>query len=174
MKRRGGGISLQISEGPSKIVLDQFLLDAKIRAIGALDTYLNNEEYQYATVLDAVATPWYQTNPVKPLGYAEGYLRVEDILMIAPLDPAMQRRIQLMPGSQRAIFYVGAFAIQANLSMGSEMKLSEAIETLAKRFLTLTDISIFPMFTSNAALPDTIPIALLNRAKISLYHAAEE
>ena len=93
MKRRGGGISLQISEVPSKIVLDQFLLDAKIRAIGALDIYLNNEEYHYATVIEVVATPWYQANPVKPLGYSEGYLRVEDILMIVPLDPAMQRRM---------------------------------------------------------------------------------
>ena len=169
----GGGLTLQISEVPSKIVLDQFLLDAKIRAVGVLDTNLNNEDYNYITVVDGVATPWYQTNPVKPIGYSEGYLKISDIVMVYPLNPDVQQKIQLMPNFERAVFYVGSFAIHANLIVGAGMSLSEAMEALPKRFLAATEVSLFPMFPANTALPDVMPIALLNRSRISHYHGVE-
>ncbi len=170
----GGGISLQISEVPAKIVMDQFLLEANVRSVGVLDTSLNNEDYDYVTVLGVVATPWYQTNPVQPMGYSEGILKITDILMVYPVDSEMQQRIQKMPHSEPVVLYAGPFAIHANLTMGADMSLSEAMEALEKRFLTITDVSFFPMFPANAALPDVMPIALLNRAKVSLYHGVQE
>jgi hypothetical protein len=169
----GGGLTLQISEVPAKIVLDQFLLEAKIRAVGVLDTSLNNEDYNYVTVVEAVATPWLQTNPIKPIGYPEGYLKISDIVMVYPLESDVQQRIQLMPHSQRGVFYLGSFIIQGNLSVGADMGLSEAMESLLKRFLVATEVSLFPMFPANTALPDQMPVVLLNRAKIYQYHGIQ-
>ena len=55
--RSGGGLSLQIFEVAAKIVMDEFLLDAKLKAVGSLDDNLNNEDYNYAIVTNGVATP---------------------------------------------------------------------------------------------------------------------
>jgi hypothetical protein len=69
---------------------------------------------------------------------------------------------------------VSRFAIQANLSMGMGMSLSGAVDGLNKRFLALIEASIFPMFPANSIeLPKVMPVALLNRAKISHYHSIE-
>jgi hypothetical protein len=171
--QRGPGITLQISEIPANIVLDQFLLETKIKCVGNLDTYFTNEEYNYVTVLDTVARPWSQTNPVKPIGYAEGYLKIEDMILIYPMDPEAQSKIQLMPKAERAIFYMGPFVVQGNLIMGADMQLAEAMDSLVKRFLILTEASLYPMFPATAAMPEVMPVVLLNRAKISQYHAAE-
>ena len=174
MPAGGGGLTLQISEVPAKIVLDQFLLDAKIKAVGVLDINLNNEDYDYVNVLDGVATPWSQANPLKPIGFTEGVLRIEDMLLIYPLDPAVQTRISLMPHSERGIFYMSSFIIQANLYMGEGTALLAAIDSMTKRFLAATEVSLFPMFPTSTALPETMPIALLNSAKIYNYHGVED
>ncbi len=170
---KGGGITLQINEIQSKIVLDQFLLDTKIKSVGALDTSLNNEAYNYVTITEAISTPWYQNNPIQQVDFAEGYLKIRDILLIYPMDEKAQKRIQLMPHSERIIFYLERFAIRGKLSMGSDMLLSGVLDSLDKRFLAITDASIFPMFPARTSISETMPLALLNRAKISHYHAAE-
>jgi len=170
----GAGLSLQISEVVAKIVLDEFLLDAKVKAVGAVDDSLNNEDYNFLTVTDGLATPWRQTNPLKSIRYKEAFLKIADIYLVYPTDPAVQIKIKLMPNAERGIFYVGRFAIQANLSMGMGVSLAGAVDGLNKRFLTLTEASLFPMFPANLLeLPKVMPVALLNRAKISHYHPVE-
>jgi hypothetical protein len=170
----GGGLSLQINEIATKIVLDEFLLDAKVKAVGALDDSLNNEDYNYLTVLNSVASPWRQINPLKPIHYNEGFLKIQDIYLVYPLDPAVQVKIKLMPHAERGIFYIGHFAIQANLSMGLEMRLAGVMDGLTKRFVTVTDASLFPMFPAkNVEMPQVMSVALLNRAKISHYHPVD-
>jgi hypothetical protein len=172
--RPGGGLSLQIFEVAAKLVLDEFLLEAKVKTVGALDDNLNNQDYNYLTILSGLATPWRQANPLKPIRYKEAYLKMEDIYLAYPVDPTVQVKIKLMPHAERGIFYLGQFAIQANLSMGQEMSLSGAVDGLTKRFLTVTDASVFPMFPAkNVDLPPVISVALLNRAKISYYHPVE-
>jgi hypothetical protein len=168
-----GGITLQISDVHSNIVLDQFLIDAKIKSIGTIDSSLNNEAYNYVTITDAVSTPWYQSNPIQQIDFSEGVLSIAEILLVYPVDEDMQQRVQLMPHSEPVIFYLERFAVRANLSMGSDMLLSGVLDSLDKRFLALTGVSLFPMLPARIALPETMPVALLNRAKISHYHAAD-
>ena len=168
---KGSGITLKINDVKSKIMLDQFLIDANVKSVGAMDTGLNNEAYSYLTITDAVSTPWYQINPIKMLDFAEGYLKMSEVLLVYPVDPEAQERIQLMPHSECIVFYLERFAVKANLSMGADMLLSGVLDSLDKRFLTITDATVFPMFPARAKLPQNIPIALLNRAKISHYHA---
>lgn len=167
---KGSGITLKINDIKSKIMLDQFLIEAMVKSVGAMDTGLNNETYNYATITNAVSTPWYQNNPIKMLDFAEGYLKLSDVLLVYPEDTEAQKRIQLMPHSECLIFYLERFAVKANLSMGADMLLSGVLDSLDKRFLTITEATVFPMFPARAGLPQNMPIALLNRAKISHYH----
>ncbi len=165
-----GGLSLQIKDIPSKIVMDQFLMDATVRSVGSMDTSLNNVQYNYLVASNVVATPWHQNNPLKPIGYAEGYLTISDILLIHPTDSEAQGKIKLMPRMEQMIFYLERFVVHAKLSMGEDMVLSGVLDSLDRRFLAITDVSVFPMFPAAASLPRSMPIALLNRDKISHYH----
>jgi hypothetical protein len=167
---QGGGLSLQINEVHSKIVLDQFLLDSRIKAVGTVDNTVNNEAYNYLTIGEVVATPWDKNNPIKPLGYPEGFLKIMDIVALCPLDTEAQQKIQLMPHSEQLIMYVGRFVIQAKLSMGDSMTLAGVLDSLDKRFLAVTEMSLFPMFPAGAGLSGTMPVGLVNRALISHYH----
>ena len=168
------GITLQISDVPAKVVMDQFVIDAKVKAIGAIDSSLNNEAYNYVTIVDVVSTPWYQSNPIQQIDFNEGFIKILDILLVYPLEKETQDRIQVMPHSMPIIFYLERFAVRANLSMGSEMLLAGVLDSLDRRFVALTNVSLFPMFPARTALPENIPVALLNRAKISHYHAVDQ
>lgn len=165
------GLTPQISEVPAQIVLDEFLLEAKIRIVGVLDDSLNNEDHTYVSVTEGVATPWRQNNPIKPIGYEEGVLRIEDILMVYPTDPSVQAKIKLLSRAERVILYVGPFAIYGNLSMGPDTGLSSVMDALPKRFLAITEVSVFCMFPARAAMPRVMPVALLNRSKVSHFHS---
>ena len=166
-----GGISLQISEVPVKIMLEQFLLEGKLKTVGALDDGLNNEAYSYVSMLEVVATPWRQSNPIKPMSCPEMHLKIEDIWLIFPVEQAGQSAIKLLPQQQRLILYMGEFVLNCGLSMGQDIPLSGVMEAMAKRFLPVTNLSLFPMFPPKATLPGVLPVALVNRLKISHYYA---
>ena len=166
------GLTLQIFEIVTKIVLEDFLLDAKIKAIGQLDDSLNNEDYDYVTVLNGVASPWRRDNPVKPIGYKEGYLKIADTLLIHPVEAAAQQSVKRMQRAEPSVLYMKHFAVHGNLNMGQEMSLSGVMEGFTRRFLVMTDVSVFPLFPASAAMPENMPIALVNRALINHYHAA--
>jgi hypothetical protein len=173
---RGSGITLKINDIPAKIMMDQFLIEADVKSVGALDTNMNNEAYNYLTINNAVSTPWYQSNPINQLDFTEGYLKLSDVLLVYPTDPKAQEKIQLMQHSEAVIFYLERFAVRGDLSMGSDMLISGVLDSLDKRFLALTGASVFPMFPARTSMPQNMPIVLLNRDKISHYHpvSAEE
>ena len=168
-----GGISLRISEVPVKIVLEHFLLEGKLKTVGSLDDGLNNEAYNYVSIVQVVATPWRQINPLKPMSCAEMYLKIEDIWVIYPVDPAGQAAVKLLPHHERVILYLGEFVLNCNLSMGADIPLSGVMEALPKRFLPVTEVSLFPLFPPKASLPGVLPVGLVNRQKISHYYGSE-
>ena len=79
-----------------------------------------------------------------------------------PLDTSLRPR--------RLDDFTGQAGIKGNLSMGADMSLSGVLDSLDKRFLTLTEATVFPMFPARTNLPKNMPLTLLNRAKISHYH----
>ena len=93
--------------------------------------------------------------------------------MVYPINAADQAAIQLMPHSERAILYAGGFVIHGNLSMGGDMTLSTALDGITKRFLALTDASIFPMAPASAAISEVMPLVLLNHSMVYKIHGAE-
>lgn len=165
------GISLQISELDAKVVLAEFLLACKVKSVGSIDTSLNNEAYNYVGATDVIATPWRQDNPVSPLAYAEAALKMDDILLLCPDDPD-EGNITLMPGSMDVVAYIGQFAIYGSLSTAADVSLTSAMETSTKRFMPITNVSIFPMFASQVAPLENIPVAVIKRDKITHYHLA--
>jgi hypothetical protein len=167
-----GGISLQINQIACKIVLNEFLAEGQVKAVGNLDNTINNEKNTFLSVYEGVATPWHQHNPLKPISYAQSILKIDDILLIYPTDPAEQAKIKLMPHNEPAILYGSGFAIQGNVFMGAEDNLETVMDAVIKRFLTLTQVSIFPLFPAKTSIPEVIPLALLNKAKIYQHHAA--
>lgn len=169
----GGGLSLKISEVPCKIVLAEFLLEGKLQSVGAMDVNLNNEMYNYSTISEVVASPWHKENPIKPIGYEEGYLKIADILLIYPLEAEDQKEISLMPGQLDVVLYMRAFAIHGQLSVGADVAPSGILETSEKRFLPITNVSVFPMFPSGPAPIQEAAVGLVSRANISHYHVCK-
>ena len=92
-----GGISLQIAEVEIKMVLPQFLVEAKMKAVGNLDNTLNDERYNYLTLFQGVSTLWQQNASLKPIRFAESVINVADMLLVYPINPDDQAAIQLMP-----------------------------------------------------------------------------
>jgi hypothetical protein len=168
----GGGISLQINRIACKIVLEQFLVEAQVKAVGNLDNTINNEKNIYLTVFEAVATPWAETSPLKPLTYAQGIIKIDDILFIYPTDPAEQAKITLMPHKELGIAYSSGFAIQSQVFMGADANLTTVLDAAIKRFLIVKDVSIFPLFAAKTSISQEIPLGLLNKQKVYQIHAA--
>jgi hypothetical protein len=166
----GGGISIQFAEVPVKIVLEQFLVEGVLKAIGSLDDNLNNEQYNYVSVTDAVATPWHQSNPIKPGRWAEMHLRIQEILLALPLESQGRDSVTRMAHSERVVLYMGEFAVSGSLFMGEDVPMSGALEAMPKRFLSIAELSFFPMFPPKITLPEVMPIGMINRAKVSHYY----
>ncbi len=166
----GGGISLQFVEVPVKVVLEQFLMEGILKAVGSVDDNLNNETYNYVGLTDVVATPWHQTNPVKPIHTAEIYLKITEILLVCPLDSTGRDSINRMAHTEPVVLYIGDLAINGNLFTGADVPVAGLMEAMPKRFLAIEEVSVFPMFPPRTTMPEGMPIGMVNRAKITHYH----
>ncbi len=166
-----GGISLQINELETKLILPRFLVEGLIKAVGNIENTFNDERYNFVNLHHPVVTPWHQTNPLKPLSMGETTVKVEEVLLAYPTDPADQAEIPKMPTSQRGILYLGDFVVHGDVSMGNDMDLSTAIDGINKRFIVLTDATIFPLFPAAASIQEVMPIVLVNRSKVYQSHA---
>lgn len=168
-----GGISLQIIEIEIRVVLSQFLVDGIIKAVGNIDNTLNDERYSFVNLHNPLITPWHQSCPLKPIGAAEGTLKIEDMLLVYPTDPKDQAQIQLMPKAQTGIIYIDDFVIRGDISMGADMELSTVAEGVNKRFLTVNNAAVFPLFPAATSIPEEMPVVLIRREKIYQIHAPD-
>jgi hypothetical protein len=168
-----GGISLQITEIEIRVVLPQFLVDGIIKAVGNIDNTLNDERYSFVNLHNQLITPWHQSCPIKPIGVAEGTVKIEDMLLVYPTDPEDQAQIQLMPKAQTGIMYVDDFVIRGDISMGADMELSTVLEGVSKRFLTVTNVSLFPLFSAATSIPEEMPVVLVRRDRVYQIHAPD-
>ena len=166
-----GGISLQFNEIETKIVLAQFLVEGVIKAVGNIDNTLNDERYNFVNIHNPVTVPWRQNSPINAIRVAESSIKIQDMILVYPTDPADHRGIPRMPKSERGIVYVEDFVIHGEVMMGADMDLANVVEGVTKRFLTLTDATIFPLFPASASIPQVMPMALVNRAKVYQIHA---
>lgn len=165
-----GGISLQFNEIETKIVLAQFLVEGVIKAVGNIDNTLNDERYSFVNVENPVTIPWHQNSPINAIRVAQSTIKIHDMILIYPTDPADQAEIPRMPSSQPGIIYIGEFVINGNIMMGADMDVTNVVDGVTKRFLTLTDATIFPLFPAGASTPEVMPIALVNRDMIYQIH----
>ena len=166
-----GGISLQFNEIETKIVLAQFLVEGVIKAVGNIDNTLNDERYNFVNVENPVTTPWHQSSPINAIRVAQSTVKIHDMILIYPTDPADRAEIPRMPGSSRGIIYAGEFVIYGDIMMGADMNLTNVVEGINKRFLTLMDVTIFPLFPANMSIPEVMPMALVNREMVYQLHA---
>ena len=167
-----GGISLQFNEIETKIVLAQFLVEGVIKAVGNIDNTLNDERYNFVNIENPVTIPWHQNSPINAIRVAQSTVKVHDIILVYPTDPADQAEIPRMPGSERGIIYAGEFVIYGDILMGADMDLTNFIDGITKRFLTVADATIFPLFPANISIPEVMPLALVNRDKVYQTHAS--
>ena len=166
-----GGISLRFNEIETKIVLAQFLVEGLIKVVGNIDNTLNDERYNFVNVQNPITTPWHQNCPINTIRVPQSTLRVEDMILVYPTDPADHAEIPHMPRSLRGIIYAENFVIHGDVMMGADMDLTTVVDGVNKRFLILTDATIFPLFPANASIPQVMPLALVNRAKVYQLHA---
>ena len=166
-----GGISLQFNEIETKIVLAQFLVEGVIKAVGNIDNTLNDERYNFVNVENPVTTPWPQHSPINAIRVAQSTVKIHDMVLVYPTDPADQAEIPRMPGSQRGIVYAGEFVIYGDVLMGADMDLTNFIDGITKRFLTVADATIFPLFPAAMSIPEVMPLALVNRDMVYQIHA---
>jgi hypothetical protein len=165
------GISLQFNEIETKIVLAKFLVEGIIKAVGNIDNTLNDERYNFVNIENPVTTPWHQNSPVKSIRVTQSTIKIHDMILIYPPNPADQAEVPRMPSSQRGIVYVEDFVIYGDVLMGEDMDLTNVVEGVTKRFLTVANATIFPLFPATASIPEVMPLALVNRDKVYQLHA---
>lgn len=166
-----GGISLQFNEIETKIVLDKFLVEGVIKAVGNIDNTLNDDRYNFVNIENPVTIPWYQNSPINAIRVAQSTVKIHDMILVYPTDPADQAEIPRMPGSKRGIIYVGEFVIHGDVMMGEDMDLTNVVDGITKRFLTVADATIFPLFSAGISIPEVMPLALVNRNMVYQIHA---
>jgi hypothetical protein len=167
----GGGISLQFNEIATKIVLAQFLVEGIIRAVGNIDNTLNDERYNFVNIDKPVITSWHQNSPINSIRVALSSIKTNEMILVFPTNPSDRAQIPRMPKLARGILYAGDFVLHGDIMMGADMDLTNVVDGVAKRFLTVTDATIFPLFPANTSIPEVMPVVLVNRAKVYQLHA---
>lgn len=147
-----------------------FQATATLKIFGMLQTFLNDEQRPVLTLLDAGVYGLERGNPAASLRVPELYVPKHECHAVVFHEEIAAEQLGLMPRAESLAVYTSHFAIQGQFYMGTDALLADFIASSKAQFVVTRQISIFPLFTAQAAIVQQAPVAFIHRAAVKMHH----
>lgn len=158
------------TEVPASILTAAFQVRGKVRTLGNLQTFLNDEKKPTLSVYNADVTGFDVTNPAARMTQPEMFITRAAIIAVLFETPPPPGQIVLPPHTESLMVYSDRFALSGRFHLGPDARLTDFAEISPLPFIVISDAKIYPLFQPRPALVQSAAIALLRRSAIRLYY----
>lgn len=151
-------------------LLPGFQAQGELQVIGLLQIFLNDEQRDGFTLLNAMVHGLQADNPATSLQLDEVYLRKDTCQLVAFEDEFSKDESGLLMRSERLVVYTPHYAVQGHFHMGATAELSEFMAGSTRLFVAATDVTIFPLFRAPTALIRRAPLVFMHRDAAQMHH----
>jgi hypothetical protein len=164
---------LQLKTFQAEVILEDYLLRAKLQPRGSMLVYLNDKQRAFLPFEEAEICPLAverQVNSIKQpvIVVNKRYLK---LLLLTSGEEA--QREQLLASKRPVTFYTGIFVIQGQLHVNADARDQDLLDE-TKDFFAMSDASIYPI--RKVLTPPTrhVPLLFLSRSLVQVYHVVEK
>jgi hypothetical protein len=163
-----GGINFK--EISISVLTDAFQAKGVMRAVGVIQTYLNDEQKSTISLYNAEAYGLRPENGATHIVQDELIIRKHKLQILAFDEMPAAGEITILQRAEEMAAYTDQFAIHCKFRMGPDALLVDFIDTALSQFIVATDLKIYPLFQPRIPLLASAPLALIQREAVRLYH----
>ena len=149
-------------------ILQDYMLRGELQPRGQLVAYLNDRNWTYLPVRNAVFSPLAADRRVGEIKQSAAVINKNRLAALSILREEDTEQIQLPTGERPVVFYVAHFAIQGNLHVRSDAPDEDILDDLHD-FFPVSDVTIFPVRPIATALTRKVPLLLISRPLTQAY-----
>lgn len=157
-------------QNPVTVLLPGFEVRCVLQSIGMMQTFLNDELKPILTLHRANVLGLARGNPARSMSLPELYVRKDQCHAIAFEQVLSQEESGLMPRVEPLAIYTSDYVLQGKVHLGTEDRLHDFIATGKSYFIGLTDVALFPLFETQAAMIQQAPLVYVYRDAVRMHH----
>jgi hypothetical protein len=162
-------LQVQATTFQVEVVLPDYLLRANFTPLGQMTTYLNDRARGNVRFADLEIAPLAVDRQVKAISQPLVTIDKRMVELISVTNPEQAAEIQVLQSKRPAVFYTAHFAIQGQIHINQDSRDDDMLDE-TRDFFPMTEVSIFPLRAVAAAPTRRVPLAMLSRAQVQLYH----
>jgi hypothetical protein len=152
------------------VLTSTFQVRGKLRILGIMQTFLNDEQKPTLIVYGADVIGFSVTNPVGRMSQPEVVVAKPDAAIVALEAIPPQGQLTLQPHTEQLMLFTDRFAVAGKFHMGQDARLADFAESALQQFIVASDVKIYPLFQARPGLAQAAPLALVHRSQVRLYY----
>jgi hypothetical protein len=152
-------------------ILQDFVLRGELQPRGPLISYLNDRNWEFLLVKNAVFSALAADRRVGEMKQATCVINKRHVAALCLLDEGEAGGVQLPVDSRPVVFYVAQFAVQGQLHVRADAPDEDVLDELHD-FFPVTQAAIFPIQPLAASPSRQVPLLLIGRPLIQAYQVA--
>ena len=152
-----------------EIIMDAYLLQAKIKPLGDLIIFLNDQNRTVLPLEEIEMFPLATDRQVKGVQQTKMSVNKHLITTLGLINADEVARVQMLKSSRQIVCYTDRFAIRGNLHINPDTPDEDMFDD-SRDFFPMSDVSLFPLRPAPSNLTNKIPLLLVNRLAIRAYH----
>ena len=152
---------------------DSYLIQATLRPLGNVPTYLNDRRRDYVRFDEVELQPFTAGRQMRGVKREMMSVNKPSLLLVSLPVAEEAEKIQILDSKRPVVFYLGPFIVRGQLHINPDASNEDLLDD-ARDFYPVTDASIFAL-ESVAATPNRqVPLLFINRLHVQAYHIHQE
>jgi hypothetical protein len=164
---------LQLKTYQAEIVLEDYLIKAKVQPRGSMLVYLNDRQRPFLPFDDAEIYPLAVERQVTSIKQPNIVLNKQYFKFLTLPNEEDAQNEQLLASKRPVAIYTGFFVIQGQLHVNADARDQDLLDE-TKDFFAMSDASIYPIRKVLTPPTRRVPALFLSRTLIQMYHVVEK
>jgi hypothetical protein len=164
---------LQLKTFQAEIVLEDYLIRAKLQPRGSMLVYLNDRQRPFLPFDDAEIYPMAADRQVNVIKQPEIVVKKRYLKILCLTDEEEAKQEQLLATKRPVAFYAGVFVIQGQLHVNADARDQDLLDE-TKDFFAMSQASIYPIKKVMTAPTRHVPLLFLSRSLVQVYHVIQK
>ena len=160
---------IQVTVFQVEVILPYYLLRANFAPLGQMTTYLNDRTRGNVRFTDLELAPLAANRQVKVINQPSVTIDKSQIEIVSLTNPEQVSEIQILQSKRQAVFYTSHFAVQGQIHVNADSRNEDLLDD-TRDFFPMTEVSIFPLRAVASAPVRRVPMVMLGRVRVQLYH----
>ena len=151
------------------VITSSFQVKGKLRILGMVGTFLNDDQKPTLVIYDAEMTQLEANSRIR-VTKEEIVISKHAAQVVAFDETPLAGTIALLPRTETLAVYLDHYALSAKFYMGQDARINDFADASLQQYLIVGDIKFYPMFQAKPGLVQSAPMGVVHKTAIRMYH----